>query len=97
MEAPFCLRVDAREAGVAESDEDIIVQGVIDMCFLEDGEWVVVDYKTDRIDPKAANEAAQKYALQLGLYAKALNRITDQCVKQKYIYFLETNQAILLP
>ena len=97
VEAPFCLNVGAREADVAASDENIIVQGVIDMCFLEDGAWVVVDYKTDRIDAKDAQEAAQKYALQLDLYAEALRRITDKKVRQKYIYFLETNQAALLP
>ena len=47
-------------AGLARGfDEAVIVQGVIDMCFAEDGKWVVVDYKTDRVDAGRAAEAAQ--------------------------------------
>ena len=97
VEAPFCLDVSAREAGVSASEERVIVQGIIDMCFLENDEWVVVDYKTDRIEPGAAQKSAQKYAVQLELYARALHRITGRNVQQKYIYFLETGQAVLMP
>jgi ATP-dependent exoDNAse (exonuclease V) beta subunit len=96
-EAPFCLTLGAREVGVAESDEPIVVQGVIDLCFIEDGQWVIVDYKTDRIDTASAGAAAQKYSVQLELYEKALAAITPHRIKQKYIYFLETDQAVLLP
>lgn len=95
-EAPFCLQMGADEAGLAESDECVVVQGVIDMCFVENDSWVVVDYKTDRIDRNTAKVAAQKYKIQLELYCKALERITKIKVKEKYIYYLAISEAVLL-
>lgn len=96
FEQPFCLRMSAREAALAESDEAVIVQGVIDLCFVEDGGWVLVDYKTDvvRESPK---ETAHKYALQLALYEKALHRITKMPVTEKHIFLLSVGEAVRLP
>ena len=61
-----------------------ILQGVIDCAFLEDGAWVLVDYKTDRI----ADEDAfiQRYQGQIDWYAKVLERITGLPVKVRYLY-----------
>jgi len=96
-EQPFCLRLSAKEAGLSGvSDESVIVQGVIDLCFIEDGRWVIVDYKTDRVNKAGAAEAARKYAVQLDLYAKALSRITHRDVTEAYIYYLETGEAVRL-
>ncbi len=95
VEAPFCLGVKASELGLRESDESVIVQGVIDMCFLEDGRWVVVDYKTDSIRG-SLEEAAAKYNTQLSLYARALEEITGCPVKEKTVYFLSVGQAVSL-
>lgn len=95
-EAPFCLGVRAEDVGVADSSEPVVVQGVVDMCFIEDGAWVIIDYKTDRIDAASADAAAQKYTVQLDLYAKALTAITGMPVKERNIYFLETGQAVSL-
>ena len=97
FEAPFCLGLSADEIGLSRSEENVIVQGVIDLCFLEEGQWVIVDYKTDRIERSKAKEAAQKYGIQLSLYARALADITGMPVKQKYIYFLSSGTEILLP
>ncbi len=62
---------------------EVLVQGTIDLCFLEDGKWVLVDYKTSRADDLEAVKA--HYALQLGLYEKALARITGIPVKEKIL------------
>lgn len=97
LEQPFCLQMSADECGIKQgSDEPVIIQGVIDLCFLEDEQWVVVDYKTDAITPAGARAAAEKFALQLELYAQALSRITGLGVKQKYVYFLSADTAICL-
>ena len=96
-EQPFCLRLSAKEAGLpGGSDESVIVQGVIDLCFIEDGHWVIVDYKTDRVSQKDAAKAAEKYAVQLELYAKALARITHIDVKEKVIYYLSVGEAVTI-
>jgi len=96
FEQPFCLNMSARELALADSDEAVIVQGVIDMCFIEDGKWVVVDYKTDRVDAGKAAEAAQKYAVQLGLYGRALADITGLPMAEKWIYYLSAGAAVRL-
>ncbi len=96
-EQPFCLRMSAKEAGLSEeSDESVVVQGVIDLCFVENGKWIVVDYKTDSVSKGEAQQAANKYAVQLALYAKALSRITHKDVTEMHIYFLKIGEAIKL-
>lgn len=96
FEQPFCLNLRARELSLLESDEPVIVQGIIDMCFLEDGKWVIVDYKTDRVTPPDAPEAAKKYAIQLDLYARALTDITKRPVAEKWVYYLSAGEPVPL-
>ncbi len=96
FEQPFCLNLSAQELSLSESDEPVIVQGIIDMCFLEDGKWVIVDYKTDRVTPQDAPEAAKKYEIQLDLYARALTDITKRPVAQKWVYYLSAGEPVPL-
>ena len=97
FEAPFCLQISAKEAGLAYSEEMVVVQGIIDMCFIEEDKWVIVDYKTDSVDRESASSAAQKHAKQLALYKTALERITNIEVKEGYIYYLAISQAVKSP
>lgn len=97
-EWPFVLRMDAREvltdreAAVSGANERILVQGVIDCCFLEDGQWVLVDYKTDREDdPELLRD---RYISQLSLYARALFEITRLPVKQKGLFLLRKGKFL---
>ncbi len=71
-----------------------LLQGVIDCVFLEEGAWVLVDYKTDRIGDESA--FIQRYQLQIDWYAKALERITGLPVKEKYLYSIGLNKAFPL-
>jgi ATP-dependent helicase/nuclease subunit A len=59
-------------------------QGVIDLCFLEDGAWVLVDFKTDRVQTESQLICA--YAEQLSLYTTACEKIFGSRVKEKVIY-----------
>jgi len=61
-----------------------LVQGVIDCCFMENGKWVLVDYKTDR-DAKGAIE---RHRGQLDIYADALERITGLPVSGRILYLV---------
>lgn len=73
--------------------EQIIVQGVID-CFFEEPDGIVLlDYKTDRTD-KDGQTLIDRYALQLRLYARAIERLTGKIVKAKYIYSFMLNREI---
>lgn len=64
----------------------VIVQGMIDACFVENGGWILVDYKTDR--NQNPEEAAKAHAAQLTIYQKALEEATGMKVLEKYVAFL---------
>ena len=68
-----------------------ILQGVIDCAFLEDGAWVLVDYKTDRIVDEDA--FIQRYREQIEWYARALETITGLPVKEKCLYSINLGKV----
>ena len=88
----FTLSLPAREAVGADSDEIVLVQGSIDCCFMEDGQWVLLDYKTDRTDDE--DQLRRRYEPQLRLYALALNKITGVPVKETLICLLRSGRVI---
>ncbi len=77
-----------REAPVAAPMGDGVVEGFIDLLFEEDGELVVVDYKTDSLDRDQTEGAAERYRLQGGSYALALQRATGMKVREIVFLFL---------
>ena len=84
-EQPFIIGMSANELyPELEKEEQVLVQGVIDVCFEEDGELVVLDYKTDRV--KEMSELKERYHAQLDYYAKALEQLLNKKVKEKIIY-----------
>lgn len=92
-EWPFNLRMNAREAiGPDSPDTDVLVQGVIDCCFMEDGAWVLLDYKTDRVDDR--EELLARYSPQLLLYRRALAEITGIPVRESRLCLLRTGESL---
>lgn len=75
-------------------EESVILQGIIDCYFEEDGGFVLVDYKSDYYDD--AEEIKQKYAKQLELYAEAVEKITKKVVKSKFLYLFFRNNVVEL-
>ena len=69
-------------------DEEVLLQGVVDCCFEEDGALVIVDYKTDRIGRDAVPERTVYYASQLRAYASAMERILGLPAKERLLFFL---------
>ena len=90
---PIDEALTAGEAGRFGHGE-LLVQGTIDCCFIEDGEWVLLDYKTDRTDDMDALRA--HYDKQLKVYALALERITGMKVKQRTLCLLESGGTLEL-
>lgn len=76
--------------------EGTLIQGIIDCCFLEDGEWVIIDYKTTAFRGREAEAVAAKYKPQLDMYAKALERLTGKTAKEKWVFLLSAGEAIQL-
>ncbi len=75
-------------------DASVIIQGAVDLCFVEDGEVVVLDFKTDRVADMSA--LAERYGKQLDIYADACERIFGLPVKQRVIYSLHLSKGIVL-
>jgi len=93
-EFKFSLLTPANEYFPDAGSDKILLQGVIDCFFEEDGEYVVVDYKTDNITKDTVAKRAEKYTPQLEAYAKAIERITAVRVKEKIIYFFAIDTSI---
>ena len=74
-----------------QASRHTLLQGVIDLCFLEEDQWILVDYKTDY-----ANEETllARYGEQLKWYARALNKITGKPVKEAIIFSLREGREI---
>lgn len=76
-----------------EDDEDILVQGVIDLFFIDkDDKLILVDYKTDYVQHE--NELVEKYKGQLDLYKEALEHSLDKKVDRMCIYSVYLNKLI---
>ena len=95
-EFSFSLLRPAGELFPGAGDDEILLQGVVDCCFAEQGGLVVVDYKTDRVSPEEAAERALRYQKQLESYAWAMERIMDMPVREKLVYFLRPGLAVRL-
>ena len=94
-ELPFSILFDGnRVYPDVETDERLFLQGIIDTAFVEDGQWVLVDYKTDRV--KSGDELIRRYKIQMDLYKEALETLTDMSVKASYIYSFRLHEAVLL-
>lgn len=78
--------------------EGVLVQGIIDVFWLENDKIVLLDYKTDRVN--AAKELIDRYSTQLKLYADALERIFSIDGKsiqadERLIYSFRLQQTIV--
>ncbi len=92
-EQQFVMGLGAREIGLADSDEPVVIQGIIDAYFEEDGGLVLVDYKTDHVAD--INTLKERYERQIFFYARALGMQSHLPVKEKIIYSLSLNTAIV--
>lgn len=95
-ELAFNHRVKASSVFDADTDETLLLQGIIDCCFIEGGEWVLIDYKTDYVPKGGAKEVAMSHAKQLRLYKSALEELTGIPVKECWIHLLSTGESVLV-
>lgn len=74
------------------SDEKVILQGAVDLAFVECGQLVIVDYKTDKVDD--VNKLYSMYHNQLEIYKSAMEQCTDYKVKECLIYSISLGEHI---
>lgn len=103
-EVPFSFSLPAKEVYASwksETEEKVLIQGVIDCLVpVEDG-WIMIDYKTDTINEdvteKVKQKLIQRYATQMELYQAAIEGIWKQPIKKTYLYFFDKELLIDVP
>lgn len=94
-ERAFVISVPANRISSAYgSGEGILVQGIVDAYFIEEGMIVLLDYKTDRVS--SGEVLADRYRVQMDYYAEALERLTNLRVRERLIYSFQMGEVIRL-
>ncbi|MDO5303091.1 MAG: helicase-exonuclease AddAB subunit AddA [Clostridia bacterium] len=91
-EKPFVLKTK-------HDGDEILVQGIIDCFFEEEGGYVLVDYKTNWIDPSKSQEEEfarlrETYGEQLRIYANAIEKGKGKAVKEAYLYLANAGLVV---
>lgn len=78
--------------------EEVIIQGIIDCCFIEDGKYVLIDFKTDYAgrNEESIDRVVDNYRPQLQLYKQALEQIQGAVVEEMYLYLFSADKAVRL-
>lgn len=94
-EVPFqLLASDELIPNSADSDIPRLVSGVIDLAFLDQKGWVLVDFKTDAIGVGGESELTEFYRDQLQTYATAWRQMTSQPVEELGFFFTATERYV---
>ena len=92
-EQPFVLGIRAeRLSNEFPKEETVLIQGIIDVYFVEDNEIVLLDYKTDAVSTGA--ELVQRYKTQLDYYKEALENINGRKVKERLLYAFRLDEVV---
>lgn len=98
-EQQFLLGVSPEELypGIrGPKDEILMIQGVIDAWFYEEGDVVLVDYKTDRVEKGEEALLLERYGVQIAQYERALRMITKRAVRETWIYSFALKKPLLV-
>ena len=94
-EQPFYINIPVKELYASKSNENILVQRIIDLYYItENEEIILVDYKTDYVPENKASYLKEKYQSQLNLYKRALEQALGKKVTRAYIYSTYLNDSI---
>lgn len=85
--------VDVSELEDTELNDKVLVQGIADCVFEENGELVLVDYKTDRVDSE--EELMDRYKNQLAFYKKSISKTLKKPVKEVLLYSFHLNKICI--
>ena len=78
-----------------DETERIMLVGIVDAFFEDqDGDLVLIDYKTDYVSRDRYGAIVARYKPQLDLYARALEDISGKRVKEKYIYLFSVGDLV---
>lgn len=96
-ERPFVMGIPANEVHENWPEQEmVLIQGIIDAFFEEDGQLIIVDYKTDKVPDGTGRCLVDKYRKQLLYYKRALQQITGKTVKEMAIYSITLGKELLI-
>ena len=96
-EKPFYINILAKDVFEIDTDETILVQGIIDLYYInKNNELILVDFKTDYIKEGEEDKLVKKYNKQLEIYKKALESSLKRKVVHTYIFSMQLNKLIEL-
>lgn len=94
-EKPFVMGKAAKDVlKESNSQEIILIQGIIDVFFEEEDGIVLLDYKTDRV--VTAQQLIDRYHVQLDLYQETIERAMGKKVKERLLYSFRLEKAVLV-
>lgn len=93
-EQPFVLKKPAKILDEKYENGEILIQGIIDLIFEEDGEMILVDYKSGGSSYSDEKLVRKKYQKQVDLYEEAITSILNKKVKEKYLYLIESGKIL---
>ena len=93
IELPFEELYPTADTDVVTED-NILLQGVIDCYFEEDNKIILIDYKTDYIQNREIESIKKRYNIQLSYYSRALELLTGLPVNERYIYLFSMGELI---
>ena len=90
------MPVSDYDTRIQDTEEEILLQGVID-CLSETPEgFLIIDFKTDRVGLRSVQERAEQYRTQLDAYQKAVEKIFEKPVLGRALYFFAANHTVYL-
>ena len=92
----FSLLYPAERFFPGGGEDKILLQGVVDCFFEEDGEISIIDFKTDSVTPETLEDKVMQYLPQLTVYSESLERITEKHVKERVIYFFGQDKCVFV-
>jgi len=95
-EFKFTLLSPAERFYHGGGEDKILLQGMVDCFFEENGQLTVIDFKTDYVTAETVDEKKEHYTPQLAIYSEALERITGKPVKERVIHFFSIGQSFFV-
>ena len=103
-EIPFTYTLDVSEVypnWQSDTEEAVLIQGVVDCLIYTEEGVIILDYKTDAIyddviSEQLMNSLKERYRVQVNLYKRAMGDILKQPVHQAYLYFFAKDLLIMM-
>lgn len=95
-EFKFSILQEGTDFDKALAGEQVLLQGVVDCALLEEDGITIIDFKNDFVTEETLSQKAGQYTSQVNAYANAMERIYEQPIKQKLLYFFHLGKFVSL-